>query len=278
MTRRGRAGRCCRRVLYRSGQLLDIARLTAAARERGIPIGFDCSHSVGRRAASASTRWGVDFAFWCTYKYLNGGPGASARSTSTGGISARRRGWPAGGATDKERQFDMAHDCDGRRARRRLADRHAAAPRRARRCSARCAIFAEAGIERIRAKSLGADRLPDRLIEASGLTAAPYGYAHRHAARAGPARRPRRGRARRRAADREGAQATRRHPRLPPAERRPAGADRRSTPPTDELWQVVQQLKAIIDSGEYRAVQFGPRDRGLSRSGGMPQRSVVGGL
>src|ERR1043166_5704214 len=57
-------------VLYRSGQLLDIARLTTAARDRGIIIGFDCSHSVGvvpHRLGEA----GVDFAVWCGYKYLN---------------------------------------------------------------------------------------------------------------------------------------------------------------------------------------------------------------
>ncbi len=53
-------------MLYRSGQLLDIARLTAAARERGIPIGFDCAHSAGAVPHELEA-WGVDFAFWCSY-------------------------------------------------------------------------------------------------------------------------------------------------------------------------------------------------------------------
>ncbi len=64
-------------VLYRSGQLLDIERLTAEAHRRGILIGFDCSHSIGAVPHHLS-RWGVDFAFWCSYKYLNGGPGSAA--------------------------------------------------------------------------------------------------------------------------------------------------------------------------------------------------------
>jgi kynureninase len=93
-------------VLYRSGQLLDVARLSAAARERGIPIGFDCSHSVGALPHELHG-WGVDFAFWCTYKYLNGGPGA------VGALFVHRRhlgttpglaGW---WGSDKARQFDM---------------------------------------------------------------------------------------------------------------------------------------------------------------------------
>jgi kynureninase len=64
-------------VLYRSGQLLDIERLTTEAHRRGILIGFDCSHSIGAVPHHLS-RWGVDFAFWCSYKYLNGGPGSAA--------------------------------------------------------------------------------------------------------------------------------------------------------------------------------------------------------
>lgn len=64
-------------VLYRSGQLLDMEKLTKAAHDRGILIGFDCSHSVGALPHQLS-EWGVDFALWCSYKYLNGGPGSPA--------------------------------------------------------------------------------------------------------------------------------------------------------------------------------------------------------
>ncbi len=64
-------------VLYRSGQLLDIERLTREAHRRGIVIGWDCSHSVGVLPHYLDD-WDVDFAFWCSYKYLNGGPGSPA--------------------------------------------------------------------------------------------------------------------------------------------------------------------------------------------------------
>jgi len=64
-------------VLYRSGQLLDIPHLTEEAHRRGILVGFDCCHSVGV-VPHCFDRWKVDFAVWCSYKYLNGGPGGSA--------------------------------------------------------------------------------------------------------------------------------------------------------------------------------------------------------
>lgn len=64
-------------VLYRSGQLLDVKYLTEEAHERGILIGFDCSHSVGA-LPHYFDKWDVDFALWCSYKYLNGGPGSTA--------------------------------------------------------------------------------------------------------------------------------------------------------------------------------------------------------
>ncbi len=71
-------------VYYRSGQLLDMGRLTREARDRGIIIGFDCCHSVGV-VPHYFDDWGVDFSLWCNYKYMNGGPGA------TGSIYVNRR-------------------------------------------------------------------------------------------------------------------------------------------------------------------------------------------
>jgi len=64
-------------VLYRSGQLLDIRYLTEEEQRRDIVIGFDCCHSVGS-VPHQFDKWGVDFALWCSYKYLNGGPGSTA--------------------------------------------------------------------------------------------------------------------------------------------------------------------------------------------------------
>lgn len=64
-------------ALYRSGQLLSMQYLTEEAHSRGIPIGFDCSHTVGV-VPHYFDKWDVDFALWCSYKYLNGGPGGTA--------------------------------------------------------------------------------------------------------------------------------------------------------------------------------------------------------
>ena len=64
-------------VYFVSGQLLDIKRLTEAAHEYGIIIGYDCCHSIGVIPHSFH-EWGVDYALWCNYKYMNGSTGAIA--------------------------------------------------------------------------------------------------------------------------------------------------------------------------------------------------------
>ena len=95
-------------VLYRSGQLLDIERLTAEAHARGILIGFDGCHSVGSIPHSFS-EWDVDFAFWCNYKYLNSGPGGTASlyvNRKHFGVSPGLAGWFG---SRKDKQFDMEH-------------------------------------------------------------------------------------------------------------------------------------------------------------------------
>ena len=64
-------------VNFRTGAMHDMAAITAHARERGVPVIWDLSHSAGA-VPLALNRWGVEYAVGCTYKFLNGGPGAPA--------------------------------------------------------------------------------------------------------------------------------------------------------------------------------------------------------
>lgn len=98
-------------VLYRSGQILDMEKLTKAANEKSIPIGFDLCHSIGA-IEHALHDWGADFAFWCTYKHLNGGPGSVAGlfvHDKHFGTTPGLAGWFG---SKKESQFDMDHTMD----------------------------------------------------------------------------------------------------------------------------------------------------------------------
>jgi kynureninase len=62
-------------VNFFTGQLFDIERITAVAQKHGCIVGVDLAHAVGN-VPLALHEWNVDFAVWCSYKYLNSGPGA----------------------------------------------------------------------------------------------------------------------------------------------------------------------------------------------------------
>jgi len=64
-------------VNFFTGQFFDIGKITGAAQKRSIIAGFDMAHAIGN-VPLALHNWNVDFAVWCTYKYLNAGPGAIA--------------------------------------------------------------------------------------------------------------------------------------------------------------------------------------------------------
>ncbi len=64
-------------VNFFTGQLFELEKITTVAQKRGITVGFDLAHAIGNVPLQLHD-WNVDFAVWCSYKYLNAGPGAVA--------------------------------------------------------------------------------------------------------------------------------------------------------------------------------------------------------
>lgn len=121
-------------IQYYTGQFFDIGAITAAAHEEGCIAGFDLAHAVGNVPLKLHD-WGCDFACWCTYKYMNCGPGSiggcfvhqnhgSGAAKGTAATEARGddhiapqpvrlAGW---WGHRREDRFDMApvfHPCEG---------------------------------------------------------------------------------------------------------------------------------------------------------------------
>ena len=97
-------------VQYYTGQVLDMAAVCRMARDAGCMIGLDLAHAIGNVPLSLD-EWGPDFAAWCTYKYLNAGPGAVAgafvhRRHLDGNGRAHLAGW---WGHDESTRFKMAH-------------------------------------------------------------------------------------------------------------------------------------------------------------------------
>jgi len=158
-------------VLYRSGQILDMKRLTKEAHKRGIIIGFDLCHSIGAIPHSLH-EWGVDFAFWCNYKYLNAGPGGVAGLYVNKKHFGRVPGLAGWFSSKKEKQFDMEHvltpaDDVGAY---QMGTPHvlSMAP-----LIGSLEIFHEAGIENIRKKSL---RLTEYMMDLIESELKDYGF------------------------------------------------------------------------------------------------------
>lgn len=139
-------------VVYTSGRLLDVARLTATARAEGVTILWDLSHSIGAVPHNLS-EIGADGAFWCSYKWLSAGPGA------VGGLYLNRRhhdrspGMAGWFGSDRAAMFsgsDTLTPAPGA-ARLQLGTTHvlSLAP-----LAGSLTLFEEAGIDAIREKSL----------------------------------------------------------------------------------------------------------------------------
>ena len=95
-------------IQYLTGQWLELKALVDSAHRVGAVIGFDLAHAVGNVPLSLHD-WNADFAVWCSYKYLNGGPGATAgafvHERHFGSKAPRLSGW---WGNDLESRFEMA--------------------------------------------------------------------------------------------------------------------------------------------------------------------------
>ena len=236
-------------VLYRSGQLLDMARLTAAAHARGALIGFDCCHSAGAVPHELDA-WGVDFAVWCGYKYLNSGPGASAFlyvNRRHFGVAPVLTGWFG---NRRETMFDMATEFEPRPdAGRWLISSPGVLGSSTLRGS--LAMINEAGIGALREKSLRMTTYLMALLDEQ-LAAAPYGFTvgtPREAAKRGGHVAVERAAGAQEICDALLARGV-----VP--DFRPPNVIRICPSPLygtyHEIWVTVQHLKAIIDHGEHR--------------------------
>nr|AGU68063.1 kynureninase [Strigomonas culicis] len=99
-------------VHFLTGQLFDIPTIVKAAHAKGMVVGVDAAHAVGNVPLKLH-EWDVDFACWCTYKYLNSGPGnvggAFVHSKHTDGASKLKyfKGW---WGHDRKNRFSMHHN------------------------------------------------------------------------------------------------------------------------------------------------------------------------
>lgn len=94
-------------VNYRTGQLMDMDAITREAHACGCVIGWDLAHAIGNVPLKLHD-WGADFAVWCSYKYLNAGPGAVA------GCFVHERHWTDGSPKLPRFEGWWGHDPDVR--------------------------------------------------------------------------------------------------------------------------------------------------------------------
>lgn len=100
-------------VNYYSGQVFDMQSITKAAHEAGALCGFDLAHAIGNVPLELHN-WQCDFATWCSYKYLNSGPGAVSgvyihEKWATDKSLPRFAGW---WGHDKDKRFKMPKGFD----------------------------------------------------------------------------------------------------------------------------------------------------------------------
>ena len=100
-------------VNYYTGQVFDMKTITAAAQKQGAVVGWDLAHAVGNIELELHN-WNVDFAAWCSYKYMNSGPGNASgcfihEKHHKNSDLPRFAGW---WGHNKERRFKMEQNFD----------------------------------------------------------------------------------------------------------------------------------------------------------------------
>jgi len=156
-------------VQFRTGQWFDLARITHAAHAAGALVGFDLAHAIGNVPLALHAQK-VDFAAWCSYKYLNAGPGAIAGAfIHQRHWQRRERPWLAGWwSHERSSRFAMSAQLEPAHGAAAWAVSNppifAAAPLRA-----SLPLFAQAGMTALRAKSVAlTDYLAALLEEFAG--------------------------------------------------------------------------------------------------------------
>ena len=241
---------CLSHVGYRSGALADVETIT---REAGVRVLWDLSHSVGVVPIDL-TKWGVELAVGCTYKYLNAGPGAPAflyvREELQEDLQNPIQGW-----FGQRRQFAMERSYDPEPGIRRFM---AGTPPILDLTAVRVGVelVADAGVASLRKKAVA---LTDLIVELHDDWLAPLGFEL-----ASP-----------RDPERRGAHVSLRHEEAWPISRamieraqvipdfRGPDSIRLGVPPlytrVVDVWDALDRLRGLVERGEHREVDASPQ-------------------